>query len=271
MRELIDCHVHTQRCGHATGTVAQMVSAGVFAGLTGMVISEHLPLPHDMDPQRHLSMCPTQVEDHFAEIGRYASRVKGIEIVAGAEVDWLPNRREHVLSEIGRARSLGARVFIGSIHFLDDWAFDNPHDLAEWERRDVDLVWEQYFAQWCEAARSGLFDVMAHPDLPKKFGHRPTSDPSTLFESAALAAREGAVAIEVSTAGLHKPVGELYPGPQLLAAFAAHGVPATVASDAHAPDEVGRDIDAAYEAMAGAGYTRAAFPLGERSWRWIEL
>jgi histidinol-phosphatase (PHP family) len=248
-----------------------MVSAAVFAGLTGMVISEHLPLPHDMDPARHLSMCPTEVEDHFNDIATYASRVKGLEVIAGAEVDWLPDRPEHMHAEIDRARALGARVFIGSIHFLDEWAFDNPHDLAGWELRDVDDVWERYFTQWCEAAGSGLFDVMAHPDLPKKFGHRPSSDPAPLFEDAAVAARDAGVAIEVSTAGLHKPVGELYPSARLLEAFCARGVPATVASDAHAPDEVGRDIDVAYEAMVRAGYKRVAFPQGERSWRWIEL
>ena len=55
MRELIDCHIHTERCGHASGTVAQAVSAAVFRGLTGMVLTEHLPLPEDLDPSRHLA------------------------------------------------------------------------------------------------------------------------------------------------------------------------------------------------------------------------
>ena len=69
---------------------------------------------------------------------------------------------------------------------------------------------------WCDACRTGLFDVMAHPDLVKKFGHRPSFDPRDLYAEAARTAAETGVLIEVSTAGLRKPVGELYPGPDLL-------------------------------------------------------
>jgi histidinol-phosphatase (PHP family) len=271
VRELIDCHIHTARCGHATGTVAQMVSAAVFGGLTGIVMTEHLPLPDDLDPQRRLSMHRDQLESYVDEVTALASRVQGLEVVLGAEADWLPDRSMHVNEVVSASRALGVRVVLGSVHFIDGWAFDDPNDVEEWTRRDVDEVYERYFTLWCDAARSGLFDVMAHPDLPKKFGHRPSRDPEEFYRAAAGAAAEGAVGIEVSTAGLRKPVGELYPADGMLTAFAQAGVPASVGSDAHSPAEVGFGIATAYDGLVRSGYTQAGFPLGEGEWRWIDL
>lgn len=271
MRDLIDCHIHTERCGHATGTVGQMISAGVFRGLTGMIMTEHLPLPEDLDPDRHLSMPACDLASYAEEVRQMAERVKGVTVVLGAEVDWLPGREAAMAAVRAEAEALGVSVFLGSVHFLDGWAFDSPHSLDEWETRDVDEVWSSYFSVWCDAARSAMFDVMAHPDLPKKFGHRPGLDPRELYMEAANAAAEGGVLIEVSTAGLRKPVGELYPGPELLKVFYEAGVEATVGSDAHAADEVGYLIEGAYDAMAVAGYKRVAFPVSAEETRFIGL
>lgn len=271
MRELIDCHLHTAACGHASGTVAQMVSAAVFAGLTGIVMTEHLPLPADLDPDEYLSPSAEQFATYASEVRAMSERVKGLEVVLGAEADWLSWRMTDTDTQLELARAAGVDILLGSVHSLDGWVFDDPTDTSEWDRRDVDEVWVLYFERWCDAAASGLFDVMAHPDLPKKFGHRPGFDTRELFAEAARAAAEGGVLIEVSTAGLRKPVGEIYPGPELLSAFCSAGVQVTVGSDAHEPGDVGRDIDAAYKAAKAAGYDRVAFPLRRGEMRWVEL
>ncbi|HET6351177.1 MAG TPA: histidinol-phosphatase HisJ family protein [Coriobacteriia bacterium] len=271
MRELIDCHLHTEACGHASGTVAQMVSAAVFAGLTGIVMTEHLPLPADLDPGEYLSPKSGQFASYAQEVRGMAARVKGVDVVLGAEADWLPWRMEDTEAQLLLAREAGVDIILGSVHSLDGWVFDDPTDTSEWDHRNVDEVWVQYFERWCDAARSGHFDVMAHPDLPKKFGHKPSFDTRELYAGAAQAAADAGVLIEVSTAGLRKPVGELYPGPELLAAFRQAGVEITVGSDAHEPGDVGRDILAAYDAAASAGYERVAFPLRRGEVRWIEL
>ena len=105
------------------------------------------------------------------------------------------------------------------------------------------------------AARSGLYDDMAHPDLPKVFGHRfPTTFADRIDDLVAAIAETG-VAIECSSAGLRKPVRELYPDPDWLARFCAAGVPVTLSSDAHTPDDVARDYPTAVAALRGAGYT----------------
>lgn len=271
VRELIDCHIHTERSGHGGGTVAQMAGAAVFAGLDGIVFTEHLPLPSGIDPEHHISMPEADLEVYVAEIAEMAARVRGLEIVVGGEADWIPERADECAAVRERARAAGVSVLLGSVHFIDGWAFDDPHQVESWDDREVSAVWERYFELWCDAARSGHFDVMAHPDLVKKFGHRPESHPVELYREAARAAAEGGVCIEVSSAGLRKPVGELYPGLELLAMFLEAGVPATVGSDAHATGEVGHGIDAGYDALAASGYSRVAFPRGGGEYRWIEL
>ena len=271
MRELIDCHVHTELSGHGSGTVAQAVSAAVFKGLSGLILTEHLPLPNGIDPDNHISM-PMDVIGRYAnEVAEWAERARDVQVVVGAEADWIPGREDEMAAIRSAASKAGISVLLGSVHFLDGWAFDDPHALQEWEGRDVDTVWSRYFELWCDAAASGMFDVMAHPDLVKKFGHFPSNDVSDLYAAAASAARDGDVAIEVSTAGLRKPVGELYPGPDLLRLFAEAGVPATVGSDAHDPSEVGRDIELAYVALHEAGYRHVSFPISRDETRSIEL
>ena len=271
MRELIDCHVHTACCGHASGSVDQVVGAAVFAGLSGIVLTEHLPLPSDLDPAREVSPCEEDFTAYAHDVLVISERVRGLDVVLGAEADWLPGREQESSAVRRMATELGVKVLLGSVHMLDAWTFDDPNRVEEWDSRDVDAVWTRYFEVWCDAARRGGFDVLAHPDLVKKFGHRPSMDLRELYEGAARAAADGGAMIEVSTAGLRKPVGEMYPGPELLKAFRQAGVDATVGSDAHSPAEVGRDIDLAYAALHEAGYQRAAFPMGSGEVRWIEL
>ncbi|MDZ4169012.1 MAG: histidinol-phosphatase HisJ family protein [Coriobacteriia bacterium] len=271
MRELIDCHIHTQCCGHATGSVSQAVDAALSAGLIGIVMTEHLPLPDALNTGGLFAPSAAAFLEYARVVREQADSSRGLQIVLGAEADWLPGHPEAMQHQLDTASAAGVEVLLGSVHFLGEWPFDSPDHLDEWERQGADAVWESYFATWCVAARSGRFGVMAHPDLPKKFGHKTSYDPSDLYREAAVAAREGCVMVEVSTGGLRKPVGEIYPGPALLAHFADQGVAATAGSDAHSPAEVGFRIDAAYEALVVAGFDRVGLPMGGGEVRWVHL
>lgn len=271
MRELADCHVHTEACGHASGTVAQMVGAAVFGGLKAIVMTEHLPLPADLDPKGNLAPAPASFSEYAEQVRAIGARVKDLTVVLGAEADWIGGREAEMDAQADVARRAGVEVVLGSVHFLDGWSFDDPSNLSEWEVRDIDAVWERYFSEWCAAARSGRFEVMAHPDLVKKFGHRPSRDAGELYAEAARAASDGGVLIEFSTAGWRKPVAEAYPGGDLLGAFLRAGVGVTVGSDAHEVGEVGYRIADAYEELASAGYRVVTVPLGHGDSREIEL
>jgi histidinol-phosphatase (PHP family) len=157
------------------------------------------------------------------------------------------------------ANLLEARDFdyvIGSVHFLRDEAVDMD-DYSVWDRgHSAEDVWRRYFQTLGEAARSGLFDVLAHPDLVKVWGGerpRPEGDLRRYYELAMDGIAEGGIAVEVSTAGLRKRAGELYPAPAFLAMCIEAGAPVALSSDAHRPQEVGADYERALELLSELG------------------
>jgi histidinol-phosphatase (PHP family) len=122
----------------------------------------------------------------------------------------------------------------------------------------VGEIWTLYWRAFERCIASGLFDFVAHPDLVKKFGHRPGGDLRRFYDPAIEAAAKQDIAVEVSTAGLRRPVGELYPAPEFLAGAHEAGLAIVINSDAHAPEEVGLDFDQAVRAVRDAGFTATA-------------
>ncbi|MDX6646362.1 MAG: histidinol-phosphatase family [Miltoncostaeaceae bacterium] len=179
-----------------------------------------------------------------------AAQEAGLPVLVGIEMDWLPDRQDEI------AALLEAHPFdvvLGSVHWIGPLAIDHP-DYPAWGRLPDEEVWASYLDALAAAARSGLFDVLAHPDLPKVFGHAfPPALEDRLAATIEAIAASG-IAIECSSAGLRKPVRALYPDPDWLGRFRAAGVPATLASDAHRPEDVAADYPTAVAALRGAGY-----------------
>ncbi len=199
------------------------------------------------------------------DLGAYCEFVRGTPLRLGLEVDFVPGAEDRTASLIEAA---GLDYAIGSVHFIGERAVDmeGPYDV--WESgAGADAIWRRYFELVAEAARSGLFDVLAHPDLVKKWGAArpaPERDPRFYFEPAVEAIAEAGVAVEVSTAGLRKPVGELYPGPALGRMCAEAGVAFALSSDAHAPEEIGFGYAEAVERMREWGVEEIATFEGRR-------
>ncbi len=149
---------------------------------------------------------------------------------------------------------------VGAVHFVRDEAVD-MEDYSVWgtgpaRLKSAEEIWRRYFQTVGEAARSGLFDVMAHPDLVKFWGAerpRPQGDLRRYYEPAVEGIAEGGVAVELSTAGLRKRVKELYPAPEFLQMCVEAGVPVALSSDAHRPEDVGADYGHALEMLERLG------------------
>ncbi|MHB8190595.1 MAG: histidinol-phosphatase [Ferrimicrobium sp.] len=190
--------------------------------------------------------------DHYVEAVQSAKDA-GLPVVLGLEVDYYEGEMEAVR---GLLEGYPFDVLLGSIHWIHTWPFDHVADpmvQAEWERVGVEPAWESYTRALEELADSHTVDVLAHPDLVKVAGHRPAV-PEEFYDRMAEAARRSQIAAEVSSAGLRKPVDELYPGPELLARFFAHGVPVTTASDAHRLEDVADRVPMIRAALSDAGY-----------------
>jgi len=157
-------------------------------------------------------------------------------------------------------RVLSAKVdyLIGSVHFIDKWSFDNPEFISGWKDRDIDEIWEAYFETTEAMAKSGKFDIVGHLDLIKVFKFMPKQDVRSLAKNALQAIKKSNMVLEVNTAGIRKPIGELYPSRALLEVAYELDIPITFSSDAHAVDQIGLGYDLATIVAKEIGYTQAA-------------
>jgi histidinol-phosphatase (PHP family) len=209
---------------------------------------------------------------HWAhdDVDEYIDFLRSVDLKVGIEADFLPRREDRV------ANFLDGRDWdyvVGSVHFLRDDAID-VHGEPDWEPWDVwrgadpEKVWTRYFETLGEAARSGMFDILAHLDLVKVFaGHVPVPDGDLrrFYDRAMDGIADSDVAVEVSTAGLRKPVAEIYPARALLEMCLDAGRPVALSSDAHDPDQLGHEYERAVELLRGLGVTEiAVFDRRER-------
>jgi histidinol-phosphatase (PHP family) len=196
----------------------------------------------------------------LAELDLYVEKVElarrkfpNLNIKLALEVDYLPGYEDWI-------RDLSQRYpwdyLIGSVHYISpSWAIDNPLQLSEWRKHDAFEVWTAYFDRLNMAAESGLFDIIGHADLCKKFCIYPKQDCTEFIARFLQAAGRNDVAIELNTAGLRKDCKEIYPSRSIVEMARRSGVAITFGSDAHAPAEVGLNFVEAVELARRSGYT----------------
>jgi histidinol-phosphatase (PHP family) len=236
---LPDYHVHTFRCGHAGGASREFVLRAIERDLLEMAFTDHIPLyflPEDRrDPK--LAMREDQFDGYLAEVDALRREfASDIPIRLGLEADYAEGHEETLSRWLARA---DWDLVLGSVHWVaGDW-IDAPGSAARFEREGNENLYAEYYRHLAKAAGTGLFDILTHFDLPKKHGHRPRSPLEDAENAAITAVKKAGCAVEISSAGLRKPVNEAYPEPRLLGKLVAAGVPVTFSSDAHAPAEVG--------------------------------
>jgi len=254
---LPDYHMHTWRCGHATGEMEEYVQAARSLGLKEIGFTDHFPMYWLPEAQRDrsLAMAEDELVSYLREVRALQEKTPDLVIRLGIEADYIAGREE----ELSKLLSpFDFDYIIGSVHCLNGWAFDNPAHLDEYSRRDIDEVYREYFLLLQKAACSGLFNIMAHPDLVKKFGYRPKADPRPWYEETARVFSQAGVCVEINTAGLRWPAGEIYPALDFLKACRKFNVPVTVGSDAHSPTQVGYGRKQACTLLTATGYREVA-------------
>ena len=261
---LTDYHVHLRpddrdalfADAFSAANVERYRDAANAAGIAELGVSEHV---HRFHQCFEIWDHPFWREQATDDLEAYCEYVRGeTDLRLGLEVDFVPGREDATQKLIERCELDYA---IGSVHFLGDLAVDwDRFDIWETARRPH-AVWTRYFETLAQAARSGLFDILAHPDLVKMWGATrpaPDGDLRRYYEPALEAIADTAVAVEVSTAGLRKPVGEIYPAPAFLAGAVEAGAPVALSSDAHVPAHIGFEYERALALLADCGVTELA-------------
>jgi histidinol-phosphatase (PHP family) len=239
---IVDYHMHLRGAGeridHTVAAVERFVESAADRGVDEIGFTEH---DYYFVQTREIWDLPYQTERCVYDLDAYVDAIleakrRGLPVKLGLEVDYVGVRQAELVAAL---EPYPWDYLLGSVHWLDGLAVDQRPGI--WATTTVEEVWRRYFGALAELAASGHVDVLAHPDLAKIFDRRPER-----IEYPQL----GGVALEISTAGLHKHVGELYPDAAMLAGHP----PITLASDAHVPENVGRDFDRALALAHGEGY-----------------
>lgn len=250
MKIISDFHMHTPLCGHAVGKPAEYAEQALNIGLAEIGFSDHAPFVHMVDPG--VTMSRDQLSVYHRIITNVQKKYKNkLSIKFGIEADFIPGYEDKTREII---EALPYDYVIGSVHFIKDWGFDHPNQRDKWDEQDVNDVYRDYYELLRQSAQTGMYDIIAHCDLVKKFGHRASEDLKDELEKTAKVFKECGVVVEINTSGLRKPVKEMYPSLWNLEIYCQAGVPLTFGSDAHDPLDVGRDFDKAMTMAKEAGY-----------------
>jgi len=245
---LIDLHNHTPLCKHAEGEPEEYIKKAIEKGIEIYGFADHAPM--NFDPKYRMSF--DEMDKYEKTISDLSKKYKNIKILLGYEVDFTPAIDERILKR-------EVDYLIGSVHFLDNWGFDNPEFIKGWENRDVDDIYKEYFHLIEKMAESRLFNIVGHLDLIKVFGYKPKTPIKDIVRNAIKAIKNSSMAIELNTAGLRKPVKELYPGDEILEMILEEGIDITFSSDAHSPKQVGFMLEETVQKAKNMGFSEAVY------------
>ncbi len=254
-----ETHLHTTLCRHATGDLSEYADHALARGLAGITVTCHCPMPDGHSA--HVRMAEDEFNTYLAMVAdtrdAYAGR---LDVRLGLECDYFPGYESYVENLLWRA---DFDFVLGSVH---------PH-LPEYR----DAYWmgdptafkHGYFEHLAQAAETGLFDSLAHPDLVKNMVRDTWNAQGVVPAITGYLDRiaHAGVCMELNTSGLYKAVPEMNPGPAILRAMQVRGIPVTVGADAHRPERVGDRFEDAYDQLAAAGYECVSLFQGRERYR----
>lgn len=228
----------------------EYLAAALSANLDELGFSDHLTLHSE---PASWSMKPDLLPSYISHIKMLSENTRDIKVRTGLEVDFFAGKEDDI-----KARIDGAPLdyVIGSVHYLGNESVDLGPGF--YTGKDPDYLFSAYFDQVCAAVESGLFDIIAHPDLIRIYGFMRPEGKEGLYRKLAVKMKEHDVAFEVNTNGRNKPLADFYPDRRFLHIFREEGVPVCVNSDAHMPSRTGQYFDEAYGLLREAGFTEMA-------------
>lgn len=247
---LADYHTHTPLCHHAEGWPVEYARVAAEKGLGELGFSDHNPMSEQFDDWR---MALADLPRYLEEVEKARVAFPQLNIRLGLECDFIPGYERWIEKLAGMAEW---DYLIGSVHYLPGgWDVDNPRYVSRHQGGASEGIWQTYWGLYEQCVRSGLFDWVAHPDLPKKFGIRPEGDLRRFYEPTIKALADTGMAFEINTAGLRKDCRELYPACQFVELAHSAGVPLLISSDAHTPGDVGAGFAEAVTMAKDVGYS----------------
>jgi len=259
---MFDYHIHTHYCNHATGTMEEYVQAAISKNLTEMGFSCHIPyefMPIEVPRKEYGMSLETLNAFYFPEIQRLKNQYKDyISIKSGLEIDyfgWIQDPINRFIDEY----SCQLDYIIGSVHILNSngiiWGVDDHRFSRYFNEIGIDNVYNQYLDAIMDLIQTNKYHILAHLDLPKKYGFKPT-DKNCYYrkiEEILNKVKQRGMCIEISTGGLRKYVGEIYPDEKIIRMMVKEHISLVTSSDSHKPEEVGYNFPQLYSYLKQLG------------------
>ncbi|MGE7614075.1 histidinol-phosphatase HisJ [Paenibacillus sp. NPDC101420] len=265
----IDYHTHHERCGHAVGKLEEYVQRGIQLVLQQLGLSDHLPLIH-VDPASYypeMAMPMAELPRYVEECLTLKERYRGvIDLRVGLEADYIEGYEDQIREILS---PYPWDYLIGSVHFLGEWDITDYRQVDGWEGKDELEVYRLYYDAVKKSALSGLYDIIGHMDVIKRFGYGPQTPEGKAevrmleLETLKVIADSG-IAMELNASGLTKPCAEMFPAEHLLQEAFKLSIPLTLGSDAHDPAKLGDGLQEARSMLWHTGFRELAVFEGRR-------
>ncbi len=253
---LYESHSHTTLCKHAIGTPADYARVAANRGLRGIIFTCHCPLPDGIS--HAVRMQPHEYEAYVDLVASAREQFEGrVDVRLGLESDFYPGVEPWL-------EKLHARVplhhVLGSVHT------QVPDYRGRYFNGDFFDYQKTYFEHLAQAAETGLYDTLAHPDLVKNESPREwlLARIEPHIERALDRIAKTGVAMELNTSGVNKSLPEMNPGPRILELIRRRGIPVVIGADAHRPERVGDGYDVALRQLESLGFNEVSFFLDRK-------
>jgi histidinol-phosphatase (PHP family) len=255
-RLLFETHSHTPLCKHAVGWPSEYAAVAEARGLRGLLVTCHNPMPDRFSAG--VRMSPEQFDEYVDLVAQARDEWLGrVDVRLGLEADYFAGY------EAWLERQLNAADFhyvLGSVH----------PQIGEYRKRywddDAAEVQRTYFRLLADAAETGLFDCLAHPDLIKNMTADDWQPPRIMDDIRRSLDRIAAtgMAMELNTSGVNKSIAEMNPFPEMLVEMSERGIPVCIGADAHEPGRVADRFEEALRLLDSCGFSQVSFFLERR-------
>lgn len=257
---LVDYHMHSV-LSDGKNTYEEMILSAVEKGLDEIGFTDHVCLK-PVDWAIRLEDIPVMTEQILALKQKYHDQIR---VRYGIEVDYFPGKEDELSKLIEK---IPVDYVIGSVHFIGDWNFDTDQSLyGKWSN---DKLYQKYFKLVQKTAKSGLFDIIGHLDIIKKFRVYPETNQDKLFDETVAIIKENNLVVELNTGGFDRPCAEFTPDANILEMCFKQQVPVTLSSDAHRSEHIARHYESAVSILRQIGYTEI-IGFSKRTRRMIRL
>jgi histidinol-phosphatase (PHP family) len=233
-----DYHLHTRLCKHATGSLDEYIQTALKQGMSEICFTDHIPLPNGLDPDHRMVL--EEVDSYLSLIDSARNRYRDLSILTGIEADFIDGHESYLDDFIS---SYSFDLVIMSVHFIKHWPRNQWVFNFSYTSQSIKHKYHDYFETMVRGIRSGLFDIVGHLDLIKRPGYPVLNSNPEDVENILEAVTQQGMSVELNTSGLRKPIEDCYPSREIMKRVLERGIPVTLGSDAHSPDQVGFSFD----------------------------